>query len=133
MTHAQAAQKKKAFLESFARIGIVSTAAVEAGIARRTVYSWQEVDDEFAAAFRQAEIEATEAMEQEAYRRGVLGTEKPVYQGGVKVGTVREFSDVLLIFMLKARNPGKYRERHPGADADTVPLKTVDQAAYEAL
>jgi hypothetical protein len=49
-------------------------------------------------------------MEQEAIRRGQHGVEKPVFQGGKEVGAVREFSDTLLIFMLKSRKPETYRE-----------------------
>ena len=57
-------------------------------------------------------IEAgTEVLEDEALRRARDGTDKPIYQGGKKVGSVREYSDTLLIFLLKARNPAKYRER----------------------
>ncbi len=35
---------------------------------------------------------------------------KPVYQQGVKVGTVKEYSDTLLIFQAKAHMP-EYREK----------------------
>lgn len=125
--------KKKAFLESFRVTGIITESAAALGIPRSTIYRWQEMDDEFAAGFREAEIEATEHMEAEARRRAVVGTAKPVYQGGVKVGTIQEYSDTLLIFMLKARNPAKYREKYDGAPEGQQPLKTVDQAAYEAL
>ncbi|MDP2936788.1 MAG: hypothetical protein Q8O86_09895 [Dehalococcoidia bacterium] len=38
------------------------------------------------------------------------GTEKPVFQGGQQVGVVREYSDVLLIFLLKGARPEKYRD-----------------------
>lgn len=50
-------------------------------------------------------------MEAEAWRRGKTGVLKPVYQGGKKVGSVREYSDTLLIFMLKGTRPEKYRDR----------------------
>lgn len=112
MTRAQSRQHKEAFLEKFRRHGNVTWAAREIGLKHRdTVYSWLEHDEEFAAGFRGAEIEATETMEAEAYRRGIQGTEKPVFHQGVVCGTVQEYSDTLLIFMLKARAPEKYRER----------------------
>lgn len=134
MTKSQARQLKEAFLEKFRHHGNVSWACRESGIKwRETVYGWQEHDDEFAAQFRAAEVEATEVMEQEAHRRGILGVDKPVFHQGVQVATVKEYSDVLLIFMLKARNPGKYRDKHDGPQDGQQPVKTVDQAAYEAL
>lgn len=113
MTRGQTVQLKKAFLEDFAQTGNVSESCINVGIERRaTVYDWQEMDDEFAAGWRESEIKATEVLETEARTRAVIGTQKPIYQGGQLVGFVTEKSDTLLIFLLKARAPEKYRERH---------------------
>jgi hypothetical protein len=115
MTRAQVARLKKAFIEQFAEYGNITTAAMRAGIARRTVYGWQEQDDQFAAAFRDAEIQATETLESEARRRAVEGvvTITPYYHRGELLSETVEtkYSDTLLIFLLKARAPEKYRER----------------------
>ena len=46
-----------------------------------------------------------DALEDEAVRRGCEGHLKPVFHRGKEVGAIREYSDVLLIFMLKARRP----------------------------
>lgn len=115
-THAQTARHKRAFLRAFAEYGNVTTAARLAHVERRRVYDWQEQDDEFAVAYREAEIRATEMLEAEARRRaveGVSSTVPVIYQGRV-IETVTEikYSDTLLIFLLKARAPEKYRERH---------------------
>lgn len=123
-------QAKKLFLDAFREVGIIKSAAKVAGVARSTVYRWQEEDDQFAAAFREAEIEATETMEAEAFRRAVLGIDKPIYHQGVKVDTVKEYSDTLLIFTLKARAPEKYRERHDikhGGQIEHVGLEHAKQ------
>jgi hypothetical protein len=40
----------------------------------------------------------------------VEGVDKPVYQGGVLVGYVREYSDQLLVTLLKAHRPEKFRD-----------------------
>lgn len=112
MTRRQTLQLKRAFLDAFRQHGNVTKACEQAAVAsRQSVYQWQEHDPEFAIAFRLAEVEATERLEAEAHRRAVEGTDKPVYQGGRRVGTVREHSDTLLIFLLKARAPEKYRDR----------------------
>lgn len=138
MTRAQSRQLKEAFLEKFRRHGNVTWAARECGLKiRDTVYSWQEHDDEFAVAFRAAEIEATETMEQEAYRRAVLGTEKPVFHQGAVCGSVQEYSDTLLIFMLKARAPEKYRDNvtvtlQVRAEAERIAAK-LGKTAEEVL
>lgn len=115
MTRQQSLRLKKRFLEHFAEYGNVTAAAKAAGIERNTVYVWQERDDAFVAAFREAEIKATDVLESEARRRAVEGvvTETPIYIKGELVNTIVEtkYSDTLLIFLLKARAPEKYRER----------------------
>ena len=46
------------------------------------------------------------------YRRAVKGVKKPVgWYKGVAGGHVREFSDNLLMFQLKAMRPEKFRDR----------------------
>ncbi len=104
---------------------------------RTLVYDWQEHDEEFSQEYRQAEIEATETMEAEAHRRGVLGVEEPVFHQGEVVGAVKKYSDTLLIFMLKARAPEKYRERvqmqHADADGKRLPLGAVEEFVKDAL
>jgi hypothetical protein len=110
-TTAQNAHLKTRFLLAFAAHGNVSAAAKTARVARRTVYAWQEHDEHFLAAFREAELMAIDRLEREAHRRAVTGVLEPVYQGGERVGTVRKFSDTLLIFLLKGFKPEKYREK----------------------
>ena len=109
------AQAKRAFLEYYAQYGNVGYSAQLAGCGRSSIYSWQENDDEFAAAFRAADVAATEVLEREAWRRGVEGSpyERTSYWHGEPVGTDRkiEYSDALLTLLLKARAPDKYREK----------------------
>lgn len=133
VTVGQNGHLKKRFLEAFKVSGNVTTACSAAGMRRRqTVYEWQEHDDAFAAAFREAEIEATERLEEEARRRAVEGVvkETPIFHNGAPVATITEtkYSDTLLIFLLKARAPEKYRERqaieHSGPGGG--PIETRD-------
>lgn len=122
LTNRQSERLKKRFLESFAMTGNITLSCKTVGIgSRNTIYKWQEDDDAFASAYREAEISSTELMEAEAHRRGVLGYDKPVFQQGAQVGVIREYSDTLLIFMLKARNPDKYRD-NANAGASGQPL-----------
>lgn len=83
-------------------------------------------DTKFADGWESALDEGMDWLELEARRRAVEGTLKPVYQGGKKVGTVREYSDILLIFLLKGGKPDKYRERrsieHSGKAGQPVEL-----------
>jgi hypothetical protein len=107
-------QRKKRFLEAFALNGNISAACQASSVGRTSVYEWQEKDESFVQAFRLAEIESTERLEAEAYRRAHDGVikETPIMHNGQVAYTVVEhkYSDTLLIFLLKARNPAKYRE-----------------------
>lgn len=102
--------KKGAFLKAFAKVGNVTHAARIAKCNRTVIYDWLDNDPEFARKFEEAESEAVEHLEEEAYRRAVTGTLKPVFHQGIQCGAIREYSDTLLIFTLKARRPEKYRD-----------------------
>lgn len=106
------AELKSRFIEELRSGDHVVLACKALGIAKQTVYDWREIDSAFAAQWAEAIDESTERLEKEAYRRAFAGTSKPVYQGGELVGHIQEYSDTLTIFLLKSRNPDKYRERH---------------------
>jgi hypothetical protein len=105
------AASKRAFLAAYAVSGNVSLSAMAAKIDRRTHYKWLDADAAYTESFYEAGEAAADALESEARRRAVDGVERPVYQGGVMVGTVTEYSDNLLTFLLKGVRPEKYRER----------------------
>lgn len=106
---------KHAFLECYSQWANISFACEVAGIARSLVYYWQEHDPEFLIAFKQAGDKATERLEKEAWRRATEGTpyERTSYWHGEPVGTDRkiEFSDNLMMLLLRARRPDLYREK----------------------
>lgn len=101
---------QQAFLDALREMGVVRYAAEAAGVNYSTVYRRIHSDPEFKVAFEAAREEAVQAMEMEGRRRAVQGTTKPVYQGGKLVGHIQEYSDVLLMFFLKAARPEVYRE-----------------------
>lgn len=111
------AKKRSLFLDALAQTGNVSEAATAAAIGRSAAYDWRRDDAAFAADWDAAVDEAADRMEREAFRRAVEGVERPVFGslgqglGSGEVGRVREYSDTLLIFLLKGARPEKYRER----------------------
>ena len=113
------------FLKTFAKLGNVTMACEQTNVGRRTHYEWL-TDPEYAAAFEAAKDEATERLEFEARRRATVGVGNPVFHNGVEVGTTRRYSDTLLIFLLKALKPEKYRERfdHRLSGKDGGPIET---------
>lgn len=104
------AEKQATFLKALARRGIVAAACRAARVSRTTVYERRRDDAEFAAAWEEAEEIAADVLEEEGWRRAHNGTLKPVYYQGDEVGAVREYSDTLLIFLLKSRNPKKFKD-----------------------
>jgi hypothetical protein len=131
-------QWAKAFLAELSNRGVVTLSCKAAGIGHQTAYDYREQSPEFAALWDEAINKAADRMEAEAIRRGRDGVRKPVYQGGECVGYVQEYSDTLLIFMLKAVRPERFRERtemiHKGtlnvsanSKADDDRQKRIDQ------
>jgi hypothetical protein len=108
--HKIAHLKKRAFLAAFAERGNVRLACQAAKVGRSSHYVWLKADADYAARFQEAQAEAVDVLEAEAHRRAVQGVKRPVYQGGKRVGYVQEYSDVLLIFLLKAARPETYRD-----------------------
>lgn len=103
--------KRDAFLAAFAELGTLTHAAARVGTGRSSHRYWMEHDPEYPALFAEAAQQANDNLEREARRRAVEGIDKPVYQGGNLVGSIREYSDTLLIFLMKGALPAKYRER----------------------
>ncbi|WP_047236655.1 hypothetical protein [Chromobacterium subtsugae] len=104
-------EKAARFLEVLADTANVSKAARAIKMARPYLYELKAKDKRFSAAWDEAIALGTAALEDEAARRAMEGTLRPVFYKGAKVGTIREFSDTLLIFLLKARDPEKYADR----------------------
>lgn len=100
------------FVATLAECGNITHAADMAGIDRSTAYRARERNSRFAAEWDEAMEEATDALEKEARRRAVEGVSEPIFYQGQEVGTVQRYSDTLLIFLLKAHRPEKYRERY---------------------
>lgn len=116
-------------LAAFEECGNVSKACKKAKVPRRTFYAWLQEDEKFKEKFEAASIIAVGVLEDEAKRRALEGVLEPVYYKGEKVGSVRKYSDTLLIVLLKGHAPEKYRERVSteltGKDGKPIQTETV--------
>lgn len=128
-------EKAPLFLSVLSETASVTAASKATGLARSTWYRHRKSDTSFADAWDAALELGTDSLEDEAVRRAHEGTEKPVYQGGRMVGTVREYSDTLLIFMLKARRPEKFKDRvsQELMGKGGGPIETKDVSARETI
>jgi len=98
------------FLEALAGTANVSEACAAASVGRTTVYAERRTNDTFREEWERRIDTAVDKLEREAWRRAAEGIEEPIYSRGELVGTIRRYSDLLLIFLLKAHRPEKYRE-----------------------
>jgi hypothetical protein len=112
--------KREKFLKALAAGASVAKAAKAAGWSRQSAYLYRRENEEFAEEWDAALEAGTDLLEDEALRRATEGlvrykfdkhgdpllnpkTNQPYFE--------RQYSDTLLIVMLKARRPDKYRER----------------------
>lgn len=109
---------RERFLAALEETGLVGVACGKANVSRGTAYDHRKADPAFASAWDDALEAATDAMVLEARRRAYAGTLKPVFYKGEKCGSIREHSDVLLMFLLKKERPayrdGRVEERPAG-------------------
>ncbi len=104
-------KRRQQFLAVIRETSNVTKAAQSIGMARQSVYDARARDPEFAALWDSAIEQATDLLEAEARRRALDGVDRPVYFQGKRVGITKEYSDPLLMFMLRGHRPHKYRER----------------------
>ena len=108
-----------AFLAALEDTHLVCEAARRAGVGRRTVYDRRKRDEAFAEAWDEVIEHSTEVLEQIAVRRAAEG------------------SDQLLMFLLRARRPEVYVERHQVRHAATIgvagpPVTLTEEGAAAA-
>lgn len=87
----------------------ITQAAEQAGTSRQQIRLWREAHEDFAAAFQDAYESGTDLLEDEARRRGQDGWDEPVFFRGDECGTIRRYSDTLLLRTLEARRPERWR------------------------
>lgn len=100
------------FLDSLSRTGNVLLSCKAAHIGRRTVYNCRERSEKFARLWDEAIEASNDVLEAEARRRGAQGIDRPIYFQGRRIDVVKEYSDTLLIFLLKANRPEKFRDNY---------------------
>jgi hypothetical protein len=102
---------KLLYLRALPKVFTASLALKAAGASMADLYQWREHDTEFSVQEAHVRELIVDQLESEAVRRAYKGVRKPVYQGGLLAGHVQEYSDALLIFLLKGLKPERYRDQ----------------------
>lgn len=122
---------KVEMVREYANTGRIGQTCEVVGITDDTHYEWLEADPEYAKNMAAAKRRFVEKLEAEADRRAAEGVNRPIYQGGKRVGTVKDFSDLLLIFRLKGEAPDKYKDRvaneHSGPNGAAIKVAAARQ------
>lgn len=114
------ATKHNIFFAEMARHGRITQAATAAGIDRGDAYKLRDANPEFAARWAHALDTYADTLEAAAHQRAVEGTDKGVYHQGVLMATEKQYSDSLLLAMLKAKRKREY------GDASKIELTGAD-------
>ncbi|HET7884269.1 MAG TPA: hypothetical protein VFL55_25505 [Acetobacteraceae bacterium] len=102
-------KKRKAFLDAIEAGGSIQRACQAAGIARSAAYAWRDDDAGFASDWNDAVEQGTDQLEDAARQRALNG------------------SDLLIIFLLRARRPHLYCPPRP--TTAIISLSPEDAAA----
>jgi hypothetical protein len=107
------ARRREIVLDAISRGLTVDEAAREAGIGRRTLFDWRADDEDFRRDFQLAYDAGTDVFEAEARRRAF------------------NESDLLLIFLLKCRDPERFNRKQVqvaiGGDPGAPPISVAAQ------
>jgi hypothetical protein len=111
------------FLDAVATGVSVAACCRAACVDPSTVYHHRRRSAHFRRLWHDAAHRSTRLLEYEAQRRALHGTAKPVFHKGEQCGTVQQYSDGLLMFLLKARRPAVYRDGQDESSTRPVQLQ----------
>lgn len=119
------AERRAQFLDMLRQTASVTKSAKSVRKAVSGAYALRQRDPDFAADWDAAMQQAMDMLEGILLERVVNGVEKPVFFGGKQCGTMREYSDRLAMFLLRARRPDRYGELNEATlmqDDEAAPL-----------
>src|SRR6266487_1691180 len=135
MTDQQRIEAQAMFLAAYEETASVLRAAERSEIDRTLVYYWLEHDERFGFAYNLADAAANAHIEAEIRRRAMEGWDEPLVSAGKRLGTVRKYSDTLLIFYAKRRMP-EYRDKQSvdvTTNSSAQDMQVIQETIMQAL
>lgn len=115
----------------------ITQSALAVGVSRRHVHQLRRDNKEFAKRWEDAIEQGTDTLEAEARRRAMEGFNRPIFFQGKQVGSETLYSDPLMITLLKAHRPEKFREKGfelpPGSEIVIAMRSASDDKSDEAI
>jgi len=130
-------KKRRVFLNILAQTGRVAVASRAAGYQNTSFLTKLRRDDEdFAEEWDLALEAAKHVLEEEAVRRATDGVLEPVFYKGVIVGHKPNYSDALLMFILRKLDPayrdtGRHGETNINFGIAVLPMTAQSDEAWE--
>ncbi len=133
-------KKKRAFLAALAATGgRVGEAAKAVGFTDTSyLRKCRREDEDFAEAWDHAMEAGTDKLVDEAVRRAVDGTHDPIYYKGEVCGYKLNYSDTMLMFLIRGQRPDTYRENARGGEINmnfgiaVMPMTAPNEADWQA-
>lgn len=104
-------KRKETILKHLAEGWSIKHACEQAGVTPPVMRQYRAADPDFDELAGEAIEMGTDSLEDTALKRAKYGVDKPQFYQGEVCGHIREYSDTLLVFLLKARRPEKFTER----------------------
>ncbi len=128
--------KQRAFIEVLADTGQVDLAANEVGMSVQSAYTLRRSPggEQFAAAWAAAIQQASFKLVEIAFDRAINGSDEPAFDHlGNRLRLRRKPSDQMLMFLLRAHQPERYRHAHQNVRHPSEPLPPPVLPVAEAL
>lgn len=122
--------RKRDFLQCYSDTCNVVRAAAAAGIPRSTHYFWLEKDSKYREAYAKRRIRAGDYLESEAVDRATRGWVEPVFYQGAKCGSVRRYSDGLLMLLLRGAKPELYGNKTEISGPQGAPIEAKIEVIF---
>lgn len=105
----QLTSDQQKLLSFYGVTGVIGTAAQMAEVPIRVHEEGLQNSLAYRKAYAQAQRDSAISLEERARYRAVVGTEDPIFHDGEVVSYRQRFSDRLLIFLLQANHPAKFK------------------------
>jgi hypothetical protein len=131
--------KMQRFLAAYARCARINQAAETAKVAKQSHYNWLEESEAYRRTFARTQAMIGDLAEDACVERAIFGVAKPVLHQGQEVRLngkplyEREYSDQLLLALLRRLKPQEYREHTAVEVSGSLGLAERLQAARQRL